>query len=203
VGLAFGGSLGGVQWLALRRGLPTANWWVPASGLGAAAGGLLFVLANSPSGFEIAFIFLGLGCMTVLQWLVLWVGGSRSWLWLVANPLAWLLGVAAYFASSVLDSTVDTLISSDFFLVRLALSFLALCLCLGASQAWLLRRIVSPSPWIGATVVGLLLGPAIASLFGYLLTTSSSPLGTAIVVAAFVWTLLALLAKPLLRRLTI
>lgn len=106
--VALGGVLGAIgagQWLVMRRWLPWAGWWMPATLAGGLAGGavalgLLELL--STNGREalgaVLGIFGGLGAFGAVQWLVLRRATRAGW-WVLASVaglvLAGPLGVGA------------------------------------------------------------------------------------------------------------
>ena len=92
--IALGGVLGAIgagQWLVMRRRLPWAGWWVPATLAGGLAGGavalgLLELLSGN--GREtlgaVLGIFGGLGAFGAVQWLVLRRATRAGW-WVLAS----------------------------------------------------------------------------------------------------------------------
>lgn len=72
LGLSFGAALGGMQWLILRP-YPRAEWWILASGVGGALGGLLSVttiIGGLPLGLLLGGALYGLVTGKALQRLV-------------------------------------------------------------------------------------------------------------------------------------
>lgn len=88
----FGASVGILQWFAVRRYLGVGSGWAVAS----AAGWAMFALYDALSGKSVfspeSWIVAGLS-VGILQWLSLRLSGTRSsgW-WVIANPVAWLVG---------------------------------------------------------------------------------------------------------------
>jgi len=96
---AFGGSIGIMQWIVLRRLIPVGPWWV----LGSALGWATYELVGGNLGWITAGTLAGL-----LQWLSLRNKLPKSGFWIVINAVAWLpaglaglgVGVAAASASN-------------------------------------------------------------------------------------------------------
>jgi len=112
--LAFGGLVlfAIMQWLALRREIKWAGWWVLATAFSLVVGAILgIVLGLAPppifvhtrAGISISDMFLGgpvagfvAGTLTgVAQWLVLRRQARWAGLWVLASPIAWFLAIAA------------------------------------------------------------------------------------------------------------
>ena len=212
-GLLFGASIAGAQWFELRAKLDTAAWWIPAGGIGSAVGGLIVIAYGTASGIELACVLASILAGSMLQCLVLWRGRVRALPWLVGNPLAWLLAAVAFSVSGITISfIVDSFNvgSTSIFglgILGTLLSFIVSIVCLGGIQSLWLRPTVAPLRWISTTAVGFMVGAgiAIAPIIAFYSTPNSQVI-IIIVVAAFVWALLALLAllaAPLLRRLAL
>jgi len=174
LGLAiFGAVVGGWQWLALRAELRAA-WWMPATCLGWAAGGvaagaLSGVTAGAESdigpdrgelGFALAVVgscaLLGLGA-GLLQWLILRRQADRAYRW----PLASLAGLVVGFGVGLvvvrlaLVDVVHLLRPEDFPSAKALVLLGAVCGICYALVTWpilaALRHQVPPLP---ATTVG-------------------------------------------------
>ncbi len=132
-GLIAGLGIGAAQWLVLRRRLPGAGLWIPATGLGLAVG---LAVGSSLVGYgtELADLVLqgalsGLG-VGALQALVLRREVRGAPVWMLASAPLWALGW-----------TVTTLAGIDVerqYMVFGALGALAYSLCSGALLARLL-----------------------------------------------------------------
>jgi hypothetical protein len=94
---AFGGCVGIMQWIVLRRLIPIGPWWV----LGSALGWATYELVGGHLGWVTAGALAG-----ALQWPSLRSRLPKSGLWIVINALAWLpaglagLGVGVAVASA-------------------------------------------------------------------------------------------------------
>lgn len=107
-GMGEGAVLGLAQWLVLRRFLPGIKraHWVGATAIGALIAWVIGMgMANlGPALFDAnlaLFVLLAITCGIVFlltmggaQWLVLRRHVSKAWRWIVANAVAWPLGVA-------------------------------------------------------------------------------------------------------------
>jgi hypothetical protein len=132
-GLIAGLGLGAVQWLVLRRRLPGAPLWIPATGLGLAVG---LAAGSSLVGYDTELTDLvlqgalsGLG-VGALQALVLRRAVRGALVWMLASVPLWALGWA-----------VPTLIGIDVerqYMVFGASGAIAYSLCSGALLARLL-----------------------------------------------------------------
>ena len=86
--IVLGTSIGGMQWLVLRRQVSWGGWWLVANIAGWAVGALV----NLPLGLALGWS-AGLVAAGVLQWLVLRRYLSRAYRWLLASLVAWATGV--------------------------------------------------------------------------------------------------------------
>lgn len=134
-GLIAGVGIGVAQWLVLRARLPRAALWIPATGLGLAAGlaagSWLVGYRTGLADLALQGAFSGLGT-GALQALVL----RRA----VRGALVWMLAAAPLWA---LGWTVTTLVGIDVerqVMVFGAAGALAYSLCSGVLLAWLLGR---------------------------------------------------------------
>jgi hypothetical protein len=94
-GALMGAGMGIAQWLILRRRIPQAAWWIPATTAGGALG-LAVGMDLSTRGVFVCGPFSGgvwVGALTgILQWLALAGRVSRSGWWVLASILAWGVG---------------------------------------------------------------------------------------------------------------
>ena len=95
VGVAVGGIVTGIlQWLVLRRQIPRATWWVPASTLAVVAvGAVVFGVGrvNADVGWIAGAGLFG-AVVGLLQWLVLRRQVARAGWWVLASTLGWVVG---------------------------------------------------------------------------------------------------------------
>jgi hypothetical protein len=81
IGTAFGAVLGAIQWLALRRWVHQAYWWILANEAGWSAGYLVSYLAGSRLGETATFIVYG-----VMIWVVAGIITLPVLIWLLRGP---------------------------------------------------------------------------------------------------------------------
>jgi hypothetical protein len=124
--LAMGVSIGGVQWLVLRRHLAGMQRWALFTGVGFALGTFAFL----------AFMGLGVGLM---QWLLLRRDLNKTGWWPVMNAVAWPL---AYMFGGGLGVTVGLGIGSPLLgnLLSAALTGIIIGALTGAVLMWMLRE---------------------------------------------------------------
>ena len=96
LGNLIGGLFVGVaQWFVLKDKLKESSWWILATALGSAIGGLTFaiigVAAFSVLGFLVANIVGGIS-VGVAQWLILQRQLPRSNHWILISAVAWTIG---------------------------------------------------------------------------------------------------------------
>jgi hypothetical protein len=131
-GLVAGLGIGAAQWLALRRRLPGAALWIPATGIGLgaglAAGSLLVGYDTELADLVLQGAATGLG-VGMLQAFVLRREVRGAPVWMLASVPLWALGW-----------TVTTLVGIDVerqYMVFGALGALAYLLCSGGVLVWL------------------------------------------------------------------
>lgn len=95
--LLFGLAVGTMQWLALRRRVAGALWWIPATAggffLAGLVGGALEDIGSAAGGFVISF---GLGAAAgTLQWLILRRQVRRAGWWVLASAILVFAGLIA------------------------------------------------------------------------------------------------------------
>ncbi len=133
------GSWGLGQWLVLRRELTGTGWWIPATGLGLALGGLagsnlhLVVPREidrivNPS---ILVVSIGLG-MGIAQWFVLYRRVRQAGWWILISPAAWLVAFLLTGLIEIAGLYIEPMDMLFAFLVPTALC--------GAGLVWLLRH---------------------------------------------------------------
>jgi tetratricopeptide (TPR) repeat protein len=229
-GLTVSGGVAVAQWLVVRGRLPTAGWWLPVSTLPWLFVFLahhdflyellpyvdFFIDAGSTVNIKIyrasipmlliavlAFVIM----TSLLQFAVLGRGGlQRAGWWLAINPAAWAVACAI---------TIASFVEYAWGIYELSWASIMLCalivpLCIGAGQALVIRRVAPAWQWIIATLVGFGAGMLLLyALVGDLINTNPVLLA-GLIIAAVVLTLLAaamgllaLLARPLLRRLAL
>jgi hypothetical protein len=103
-GMVAGAILGFFQWLSLRRWIRNAGWWILLTALGSAAAGLfgsalfnysLNVLAGTAFALLIGLVItspISALFITFAQWLLLAKQFERSFWWIPASLLGWILG---------------------------------------------------------------------------------------------------------------
>jgi hypothetical protein len=128
LGLLFvmGVSIGALQWLVLRRHLPSLQRWAIFTGLGFALGTFAFL----------AFMGLGAG---LLQWLLLRRDLNKTGWWPVMSAVAW---PVAYMLGGGLGVTVGIAIGSPLLgnLLSAALTGIIVGALTGAVLLWILRE---------------------------------------------------------------
>lgn len=95
--LLFGLAVGAMQWLALRRRIVGARWWIPATAVGfflaGLVGGALEDIGSAAGGFVVSF---GLGAAAgTLQWLILRRQVRRAGWWVLASTILVFAGLIA------------------------------------------------------------------------------------------------------------
>lgn len=142
LGLAGGGLVAGVmQWLALRRYVTRAGWWVLVGPVGAAIAAVVGVMAGLVAGLSgDAVVSVNVGWVVgsgvfgtvlgVLQWLVLRRQVSRAGWWVLASTLGW---VASGPVAGIVDAAVDMA-------VGWAVLGTVYGAVTGAALVWLLRQ---------------------------------------------------------------
>jgi hypothetical protein len=111
VGLALGESaafavgipVGLAQWIVLRKKLERAEWWIPASAAGWAAGYALLVAMFPPQATVLAGGALGVA-LGLAQWFVLRRRVARSWWWIVVSTLGWAVGLTGFLGAPLVGS---------------------------------------------------------------------------------------------------
>jgi len=133
-----------MQWLILRRYLPRAGWWIPASAVGIFAGwvlgGMFVGVANALLGLNIwdsqehpfLLVYTGIqgACIGFFQWLVLRKKVRRAGLWILACSIAWALAQATFILG--LNLSVGGILLTDLTVVVGAIT--------GVVLVWLLRQ---------------------------------------------------------------
>lgn len=114
-GLAMGLAIGLAQWWILRRYLPwiAARSWLAVTSSGLVVGSFVGMIVGgnldlNALNIAMGMIALGILLLTALlgallgffQWLILHQDLSQSGLWIVANALAWMLGLAIAFTGA-------------------------------------------------------------------------------------------------------
>ncbi len=89
--IVLGTSIGGMQWLVLRRRVSWAGWWVLANIAGWTVGALVNLPLNLPLGLFPGWS-VGLVVAGIFQWIVLRRQLSRATWWLLASFVAWAAG---------------------------------------------------------------------------------------------------------------
>lgn len=134
-GAVTGAVLGAVQWLALRRRLSLAPWWIAATALGMGAGLALSIglLGTSTDGAALPLrgLIAGAGIGSA-QFVLLRGVSSRAPLWPLVVTLGWALGWTITRAAGVDLTRQWSVFGSSGALTFQLLSGLAL--------AWMLRR---------------------------------------------------------------
>jgi hypothetical protein len=134
-GALFGVGIGTLQWLVLRRRIPQAAWWIPATTAGGALG-LAVGTDLSTKGVFVCGPFSGgvwVGVSTgILQWFVLAGRVSRSGWWVLATILAWGIGWNVGF--TIAPETA----------AGAGLTFAVMGAVTGLSLVWLLSRHETP-----------------------------------------------------------
>lgn len=136
--------LGLAQWLIVRRYMPRAGWWVPATIVAAVLIAAATVVAYEGGGYRSFFVRNGIGTLVeglalgMAQWLVLRRHVTRAGWWVVASAAGWL---AAVFLTMVI--------------FRLGLGALPM-------HAW--RSVVVVSWAAGGALYGALLGRVLIAL---------------------------------------
>ncbi len=140
-GVAIGLGLGFPQWLVLRRYLRNAGWWLVATGLGFALGGILLGFGTTPElarrGLSSESVGVVLGASaSVLQWLVLRPQVEGAGLWIPANTAAFGLG---WWVNWSIDFGLayESLLSIIVGLLVLVIPYLVIS---GLAMTWLLRK---------------------------------------------------------------
>lgn len=124
--LIVGAAVGALQWLFLRRHLPTINRWAIFTGLGFALGSFVFL----------PFMGAGVG---LTQWLLLRRDLNKTGWWPVVNAIAWPLG---YMLGGAGGAAVGTALGSAVLggLVGSILIGTLIGAITGAVLLWLLRE---------------------------------------------------------------
>ena len=89
--IVLGTSIGGMQWLVLRRQVSWAGWWLVANIAGWTVGALVNLPLNLALGLFPGWL-VGLVVAGMFQWLVLRRHISRAGWWLLASFVAWAAG---------------------------------------------------------------------------------------------------------------
>ena len=105
-----GAFVGAAQWLVLRRRVPRAGWWIPATAAGLWAGTTLAFRLTGMRLPILPFQLLLGGAVTgfilgLVQLLVLRPGRRGAAIWLLAGALGWLL--LTFVTGESLDRTTD------------------------------------------------------------------------------------------------
>lgn len=153
-----GAALGFAQWLVLRRALPVIGWrqWTGATAL---AGVLAWVLGMTPNTLVDA-LGLGTGALVAAwmlvapglllaigtaQWLVLRRHVARAVLWIPANVLGWILGLAATFLGvALITETMPFIVAVAIGVASGVVMGLVVGLITGAALLALLHRSTGP-----------------------------------------------------------
>lgn len=107
--IARGFILGAAQWLVLRRYLPGALWWIPATGLGLVCASLLTILP--PLSGIITATYTALYHQFGL-WEVFWINlVQEAWIWGIVGVAQWLVlrryaGAALWIPLSVVSGAL-------------------------------------------------------------------------------------------------
>ena len=119
--IVLGASIGGMQWLVLRRQVSWAGWWVVANIAGWTVGALVNLPLNLPLGLFPGWL-VGLLVAGVFQWLVLRRHIYRATWWLLVSFVAFVAGPCS---AAVLGAVLGAMT--------------------GIALAWLLRQPAPPS----------------------------------------------------------
>ena len=131
--IVLGASIGGMQWLVLRRQVSWAGWWVVANIAGWTVGALVNLPLNLPLGLFPGWL-VGLLVAGVFQWLVLRRHIYRATWWLLVS-----------FAGFVTGSGISVAIPGCLGPCSAAVLGAVLGAMTGIALAWLLRQPVPPS----------------------------------------------------------
>ena len=131
-------SIGGLQWLVLRRYLPRMGWWILVTCLGmllaheisdplrSLVTSLDFEIDSDYWDFILTMILIG-GSIGLLQWFVLRKHVSRASWWIPANVIGWALSFGSVFVLTKIYASVHY--SSSFMeIASMALQALAFAL---------------------------------------------------------------------------
>ena len=139
--------VGGAQAILLRRRVRGAFWWIVATAVGWAAGGLVHTavpwsLVQGLHGIArifVASVLTGVA-NSLLQWPILGMSRKWSWCWVLANVVAWPAGAAGMQAAQSLGRFIN--VGRGFDLLAFLATWDAWGVVVGAVQGIVLAFVV-------------------------------------------------------------